>query len=296
MARLLKAHEIDVRIGTVSKNKNKAMVLLYKDARCDMSILDEVYGSENWQSKYERIADVLFCSIGVYNPKIKEWVWKSSNGVESLGTGEDDPNNIKGEASDAFKRAGFMWGIGRELYEWKNLWIDYDKEKDKWERFRVAKIGYDEKGKPTYITIVNSKNKVVYQYGKADLSKEDEIADEDVEIIENEPVGEIIDETSDFKSIEELEKEVRQENIMIWQELVKVAYEIYKNADYANPQVLAKTSPTDYFEELKIPVTKLELTKENRKPKLNGSAFVIVNEKFIEDYKENIKANTEIPF
>ena len=131
--RKLKPNEIEVRVGTISKAKPKAMLLLYKDARCDMAMLDESYGAGNWQSKYERINDVLYCSIGVFNKEIGEWVWKQSNGVESQGTGEDDPNNKKGEASDSFKRAGFMWGIGRELYEWKDLWIDYDKDKDKFQ-------------------------------------------------------------------------------------------------------------------------------------------------------------------
>ena len=161
--RKLKAYEIDVRVGTISKTKPKAMLLLYKDSRCDMGVLDEVFGALKWQSKYERIDDVLYCSIGVYNNDIKEWVWKTSNGIESQGTGADDPNNKKGEASDSFKRAGFMWGIGRELYEWKDLWIDYDKVKDKYERYSVSEISYNEKNEPKDLIIVNKKNEIVYE-------------------------------------------------------------------------------------------------------------------------------------
>ena len=161
--RHLLPHEIDVRVGTVSTRTSKAMLLLYKDSRCDMAVLDETFGAEYWQSRYERISDVLFCSIGVYNKDIKEWVWKTSNGVESQGTGDADPNNKKGEASDAFKRAGFMWGIGRELYEWKDLWVSYDSKTDKYERFTVKEISYDENGKPKDLVIINKKGDTVYE-------------------------------------------------------------------------------------------------------------------------------------
>ena len=99
--RYLEPHEIEIRVGTVSKFKPSAMFLLYKNARVDMDILDEVFGNENWQSEYEKIDGVLYCKIGVYNKDIKEWVWKQSNGIESQGTGGNDPNNQKGEASDA---------------------------------------------------------------------------------------------------------------------------------------------------------------------------------------------------
>jgi hypothetical protein len=101
--RKLKNYEIELRVGSTSKKVDKVNLLLYKDARCDMSILDETYGSNNWQSRYEKIDGVLYCSIGVYNKDIKDWVWKSSNGIESRGTGDNDPNNVKGEASDALR-------------------------------------------------------------------------------------------------------------------------------------------------------------------------------------------------
>lgn len=100
--------DIDFRVQSVTKT-NKAIILAYKDARVDMRVLDDVCGGE-WQSKYHRDSKgVLFCSIGI---KVDdEWIWRESNGVES------NQDEVKGEASDAFKRAGFMWGIGRELYD-----------------------------------------------------------------------------------------------------------------------------------------------------------------------------------
>ena len=106
--RPLRADEIEVRIGTVGAKG--VTLLLYKDARVDRAILDEVYGEMNWQDTYKEVKGNLFCAIGVWDEKKAQWVWKEDCGTESFSEKE------KGEASDAFKRAGFRWGIGIELY------------------------------------------------------------------------------------------------------------------------------------------------------------------------------------
>lgn len=108
----LRADEIDVRVGSITVKG--ASLLLYKDARCDMNILDEVFGVMGWQREHRVINDNLYCGIGIYNKDIGQWVWKWDCGIESRADG--DGNEKKGEASDAFKRAGFNIGIGRELY------------------------------------------------------------------------------------------------------------------------------------------------------------------------------------
>ena len=112
MFRGLRPDEIEVRVGSVGKKG--VSLLLYKDARCDMNILDETYGPEGWQRKHEVINGNLYCGIGIYNKDINEWVWKWDCGTESRKDGEG--NEKKGEASDSFKRAAFNVGIGRELY------------------------------------------------------------------------------------------------------------------------------------------------------------------------------------
>lgn len=108
MFRGLRPDEIDVRVGTVSAKG--VSLLLYKDARCDMNILDETYGPAGWQRRHEVINGNLYCGIGIWNEAIEEWVWKWDCGTESFTEKE------KGEASDSFKRAAFNVGIGRELY------------------------------------------------------------------------------------------------------------------------------------------------------------------------------------
>lgn len=104
--RNLRADEIDVRINQIASNY--CTMLLYKDARCDMNILDETVGAMNW--KREHIRDNANCIVSIYDEDKKEWVSKEDTGTESLSEAE------KGLASDSFKRACVNWGIGRELY------------------------------------------------------------------------------------------------------------------------------------------------------------------------------------
>lgn len=93
-----------------------ALVLPYKDARVDMDILDEVCGPFHWQNAYKRDdKGVLQGGIGIYVDELNDWVWKWSNGTPS------DQEPEKGEYSDAFKRAGYMWGIGRCLYNFPKI-------------------------------------------------------------------------------------------------------------------------------------------------------------------------------
>jgi hypothetical protein len=109
----LRPDEVECRVATVTAKG--ISLLLYKNARCDMNILDEIFGAENWQRKHYECKGNLFCEIGV---KIDgEWVWKGDCGTESYTEKE------KGEASYSFKRAGFNWGIGRELYTAPFIWL-----------------------------------------------------------------------------------------------------------------------------------------------------------------------------
>ena len=116
----LKEKEIECRVATCKATG--VSLLLYKDARCDMNILDETVGAENWQRRHELINGNLFCEVGINKnydsgDNYAEYVWKQDVGTESYTEKE------KGQASDAFKRACFNWGIGRELYTAPFIWI-----------------------------------------------------------------------------------------------------------------------------------------------------------------------------
>ena len=107
--RTLNKDEISCRVQQVTESAG-AIILLYKDARVDMNLLDETYGPMNWQREHAEIDGNLYCTIKVWDGEKNQWVAKQDVGIES------QTEKTKGEASDAFKRAGFNWGIGRELY------------------------------------------------------------------------------------------------------------------------------------------------------------------------------------
>ena len=121
--RELRPDEIELRVGTCTSKGFS--LLLYKTARTDSNILDEVVGCMNWQSDYKVVNDNLYCSIGIYDEDKKDWIYKWDCGTESYTEKE------KGEASDSSKRARFKWGIGRELYTSPFIWIMGNVEENK---------------------------------------------------------------------------------------------------------------------------------------------------------------------
>lgn len=160
--RFLRADEIDCRIGSI--NERGLTLLLYKDARCDMSILDETFGAMFWQRHHGR--ENANCIVSVYCKELGEWVEKEDTGTESNTEAE------KGLASDSFKRACVNWGIGRELYTAPLIWISADNceikqkavnGKTKYfcnDRFRVVEIGYNETGEINRLVISNDRKGV----------------------------------------------------------------------------------------------------------------------------------------
>lgn len=168
--RLLNADEIEVKIKQVTEKG--AVALIYKTSRVDMDILDETVGAENWQSEYSEIHDNLYCGIGIRDETTQEWVWKYDCGVESR---EDSGNEKKGEASDAFKRAGVQWGIGRELYTAPFIFLSVEtvavtgrgyKLKNPFARFDVKEITYDKANRIAQMVIADDKGNEVYRYPK----------------------------------------------------------------------------------------------------------------------------------
>lgn len=163
--RKLNADEIDCRVGTI--NEKGLTLLLYKDARCDMNILDETVGCKNW--KRQHVRDNANCIVSIYDEEKKEWVSKEDTGTESFSEAE------KGLASDSFKRACVNWGIGRELYTAPFIYIPAEKckitknAKGKdvtYDSFKIEKIAYDETGNISGISITNQKNERVFVWAK----------------------------------------------------------------------------------------------------------------------------------
>lgn len=137
--RTLYPHEIDVRVQQVANigGKVKAVLLLYKNARVDMDLLDEQFGCLGWQREHNFKDGKNYCKVSVYDKDHSIWVSKEDVGTES------NTEETKGEASDAFKRACVNLGIGRELYSAPQILVELgDKE--------YAEDGVTKNGKPKY--------------------------------------------------------------------------------------------------------------------------------------------------
>lgn len=165
--RTLRADEIEVRVKTVKESG--CQLLLYKDARCDMNILDETVGRGSWQRSHYELKGNIYCSVQIDCRKegeaLSRWVSKDDCGSES------NTEKEKGEASDSFKRACVNWGIGRELYTAPFIWIAKDKVRlqqagnGSWrvlDRFVVEKIAYDERRRISGLAIKNTEGKRVF--------------------------------------------------------------------------------------------------------------------------------------
>ena len=163
--RLLTKDEIELRVGQTNKDKTRATLLLYKNARVDMALLDERFGPENWECDYKELKGNLYCGVGVRYSDGGDFVWKWDCGTESKTEAE------KGEASDAFKRACVRHGQGRELYTAPTIWVDIPKDGIYRDTFDITELGYTD-GRITSLTIVEHKTgKTVFSMGRKSSSK-----------------------------------------------------------------------------------------------------------------------------
>ncbi|MEG1760252.1 MAG: Rad52/Rad22 family DNA repair protein [Alistipes sp.] len=166
--RLLRADEIEVRVQQCTAKG--AILLLYKNARADMSVLDETFGMYGWQRTHAFLDGRNYCRVSIYDKETKQWIVKEDTGVESNADAQ------KGEASDAFKRACVNVGIGRELYTSPFIWVSLsgDETTEKNGKFylkssvkiSVKTIGYDEQRAINQLSIVDHNGKIRYELGK----------------------------------------------------------------------------------------------------------------------------------
>ena len=170
----LRADEIECRVAQINENADKSpkglSLLLYKDARVDMNILDETVGCMNWERSHCELKGNIYCGISIWDIDKHMWVTKWDCGKESNTEAE------KGESSDSFKRSGFAWGIGRELYTAPFIWISADKTDITrtpkgmlkcQDAFKVSNITIKDK-KIVGLEIVNKQGNVVYTLGKTE--------------------------------------------------------------------------------------------------------------------------------
>lgn len=145
----LRADEIELRVGSTkrkypSKPKSEDnpvtgfQLLLYKNARVDANVLDETVGPFNWTKRFYQVKSTMFCEVAIRDKDTGEWVAKSDAGDDDFQT-----EQVKGEASDSFKRACFAWGLGRKnLYYGPFIWIKCNDEINEFSKLYVSEIEY----------------------------------------------------------------------------------------------------------------------------------------------------------
>lgn len=215
--RLLTKDDIEVKVKKVLDGK--ALLLLYKTARVDMAILDEVFGVFNWCNEYKEIKGNMYCGVGVRESADKDFIWKWDCGIESRE--DEEGNQKKGEASDAFKRACFKVGIGRELYSAPVIYIKAEtvadgkkhKLKDSFAKYTVKEIQYNENREITKLIIVDRKGVQVFPVNKVENTPAPK---EDVEKIKknNETLREALkDSTLTMEQVKEWVKKKTKKDI-----------------------------------------------------------------------------------
>lgn len=172
--RPLRADEVNCRIDQCFDGK--ARFLLYVDSRACRKVLDETFGITGWQDAYTEIKGALYCTIRIWDSEKKQWISKQDCGTPSY------TQKVKGEASDAFKRACFNLGIGRELYTKIPIYIPIAtiekagengrpkyEPKNRFLLFHIARIETNAKTqKIKYLCIVNDKCERVFEWGFSD--------------------------------------------------------------------------------------------------------------------------------
>lgn len=186
LSRPLTIEDVDFRVQSIN-NGGYATILAYKDARVDMNRLDEVAGPSKWKKDYSVINNQLFCGVSIYDAEMSQWVTKWDVGTESMTEKE------KGLASDAFKRACFNWGIGRELYDYPMISIKLNS--DEWSKDSGRpKQTYNLKirdwrwhseftdGKLTFLAAKDQKGAVRYKFGTLKSQESKGVKDSDANV------------------------------------------------------------------------------------------------------------------
>lgn len=168
--RNLTKNEVEVRRGR-KVGQDKVELLIYKTARTDMNLLDETFGCLGWSVQYKEEKGILFCGIGILDKQTNTWIWRWNSGAEGNFEAE------KSAASDSMKRAGFLFGLGRELYTAPRIIV---KPEGDWTQYYVDEIGYDENDRINNLRIIDDKDNIVFNFVDGKVQKVQEVSREDV--------------------------------------------------------------------------------------------------------------------
>lgn len=113
--------DIEWRLQSCGEKDGKiwGKVLAYITSRAVQERLDNVCGSDNWQTKIEKVGDAYLCTLSIrvqHDDGTSEWISRTD------GADATDIEAVKGGISGAIKRSAVQFGIGRYLYNLKDNW------------------------------------------------------------------------------------------------------------------------------------------------------------------------------
>lgn len=118
------AHVVTWKPGAMNKEKTRALMMPFVDARAVMDKLDAIC-PDNWSFDAAEVP-------GAKVPTVRGTL--TVLGVSRTDFGEGDPssdagNSYKAACSDALKRCAVHFGIGRYLYDLPKQWVEWDEHK-----------------------------------------------------------------------------------------------------------------------------------------------------------------------
>ena len=222
-----------------------------------------------------------------------------------------------------------MWGIGRELYNIKGVWVELQPN-DNYPSFSVAEISFDDNGNPTHLIVLDKKGQIAYQMGKKQPTQNKAVESvsnvqvdkptQEQEKTHQSPTNVPQSTNTSTPTQDEIENQVKTENVdvikniimpLIYAEMTAQDFEQMTRQD--NPtftqkdlneytKTKVKELYTNYFSnELKFPLVggkfpTLELSKVKRNPYIKGNVVVVVDEAFERDFNSYLVRQITFPF
>ena len=145
---------IKFKVQSLSRDKKKALLVCYADARVVQNRLDDAFGKFGWQNKvralevpvvkpdyialkemfvgYDGKTDMrklkefylgyfkqkFIHSLGIWCADKNQWIWHED------GADDTDVASIKGGISVSFRRVAVHTGVARSFYDLDDLWVD----------------------------------------------------------------------------------------------------------------------------------------------------------------------------
>lgn len=127
----IQAHEIEWRVQSQTKDKQKLIIVPYITNRCVMERFDEAFGTLGWTSEFREIDGGFICRITVLDAGVYREDGASKTAIEPE----------KGGISDSMKRCAVQFGLGRGLYTYPRVMIETaDKYIPNWVKPRLDKM------------------------------------------------------------------------------------------------------------------------------------------------------------